>query len=177
MNAASEGATPASGEVGPIPSLVGLFATRDEDATVPTEHEARNLEVIRTLRRATFEERPTFSLPDVRPHRHGLHTLSHRARTRGAVGYDRDSVTDRRDDILDIIAKGDRVWAVWLVTAVHTGELLGFAPTGEPVSFIELGIWRLEDGKVAESWFFADEFELLEQLQAHAASAGSEEQP
>ena len=177
MNAASEGGTPGSIEAGPNPSLVGLLAARGEEAATPTEGEARNLEVIRALRRASFDERPTFSLLDVRPHRHGLHTLSHRARVRGAVGYDRDSVTDRRDDILDMIAKGDRVWAVWRVAAVHTGELLGFAPTGEPVSFLELGIWRLEDGKVAESWYFADEFELLEQLQAHAAFAGSKEQP
>lgn len=144
-----------------FPSLVG---SRPDDGESTVE-EARNLEVIRRLRAAEFDERRRYSQPGVRPHRSGLSLLSRRAIDRGGIGYDSESIADREDEILDMIAKGDRVWAMWRVRGTHTGELCGFPPTTRPLEFLELGIWRLVDGKVAESWFFGDELGLLEQLQ------------
>ena len=144
--------------------LASLVGPRERETY--TEEEARNLEIIRQLRAARFEDRRGFSLPGVRPHRSGLSLLSERAKADGKVAYDRDSIADRQDEILDMIAKDDRVWAVWMVRGTHTGELCGFAPTGQPIEFLELGVWRLEDGKVAEAWFFGDEFALIEQLRS-----------
>ena len=37
-------------------------------------------------------------------------------------------------------------------------------PTDAGVSFYEVGVWRLSDGKIAESWFLADETALIRSL-------------
>jgi predicted ester cyclase len=68
------------------------------------------------------------------------------------------------DTIEDIIAKEDRVWAVWTMRGTHTGQLFGIPPTGRDVEVLEAGVWRLVDGLVAEAWFFGDELALLRQL-------------
>jgi predicted ester cyclase len=79
-------------------------------------------------------------------------------------GYDANSIFNRVDTIEDIIAKGDRVWAVWTMRGVHAGQLFGIPATGRTVEVIEVGLWRIADGLVAEAWFFGDELALLRQL-------------
>jgi hypothetical protein len=68
------------------------------------------------------------------------------------------------DTIEDLIAKDDRVWAVWTMRGTHTGQLFGIPATGQPIEILEAGIWRLVDGLVIEAWFFGDELSLLRQL-------------
>ena len=83
----------------------------------------------------------------------------------GMAGYRPDSILDRVDIIEDIIAKGDRVWAVWSLTGTHTGTLYGFPATGNKIDITEMAVWRLKDGLVAEHWYFADDLSLLRQLE------------
>ncbi|MFI6316010.1 ester cyclase [Nonomuraea sp. NPDC050556] len=125
-----------------------------------TEEELRNLETIRRLRGVPAARRREFMTRDVVIHRHGM---AHLGALRG-VGYDPDGIADRVDHIEDMVAKGDRVWAVWTIRGTHTGPLFGAAPTGRPLEVLEVGIWRLVDGKVAEAWFFADEYALARAL-------------
>jgi predicted ester cyclase len=68
------------------------------------------------------------------------------------------------DTIEDLIAKDDRVWAVWTRRGTHTGQLFGIPATGQTIEILEAGIWRLVDGLVIEAWFFGDELRLLRQL-------------
>jgi predicted ester cyclase len=79
-------------------------------------------------------------------------------------GYSGASIPDREDEILDIIAHGDRVWATWLIRGTHQGPLYGIAPTGRKIEVLEAGQWRIRDGLIAEAWFFVDELALLRQL-------------
>jgi hypothetical protein len=79
------------------------------------------------------------------------------------VGYDASTCSDRVDTIEDLIAKDDRVWAVWTMRGTHTGQLFGIPATGQPIEILEAGIWRLVDGLVIEAWFFGDELRLLRQ--------------
>jgi SnoaL-like polyketide cyclase len=60
--------------------------------------------------------------------------------------------------------QGDRVWAVWSLTATHSGPPYGSPATGNKIDITEVAIWRFEDGLVAEHWYFADEFAMLRQL-------------
>ena len=82
----------------------------------------------------------------------------------GTAGYHPSAIADRVDEIVDIIAKGDRVWCVWRIRGTHTGELFGIPASGRSIDVLEMGAWRFADGKVIEAWFFADEYALAAQL-------------
>ncbi|MBB5078944.1 ester cyclase [Nonomuraea endophytica] len=130
----------------------------DPAAQAYTQEELRNLEVVRALRRATVEGRKAYMSPGVRIHRRGMAHLA----ARSGASYTPEGLPDRADEIHAMIAKGDRVWAVWTIHATHDGHLFGQEPTGRPVEVLEVGIWRLADGKVVEAWFLADEYALAQ---------------
>jgi NAD(P)H-dependent FMN reductase/predicted ester cyclase len=52
----------------------------------------------------------------------------------------------------DVIAEGDKVVARFAVSGVHTGELDGTPPSGEPFEFEEVMIVRFAGGQIAEIW-------------------------
>jgi len=52
----------------------------------------------------------------------------------------------------DLIAEGDKVAARCTVSAKHTGDALGFAPTHADVDFTGIAIVRIKDGKIVEAW-------------------------
>jgi hypothetical protein len=139
--------------------LVGRFADH-ESTTGHTDEEQRNLEAALKLRQASFEQRKAFHGPGFVVHRRGM---AHLASTSGGH-YHPSAIADRNDEILDIIAKGDRVWCVWKIRGTHTGELFGIPATGREIELLEMGAWRFANGKVVEAWFFADEFALAAQL-------------
>lgn len=139
--------------------LVGRSADHQSIAG-HTDEERRNLETAVELRRASFEQRTAFHGPGYVVHRRGM---AHLASASGG-GYHASAIADRADEILDLIAKGDRVWCVWKIRGTHTGELFGIPATGRQIELLEMGAWRFVDGKVVEAWFFADEFALAAQL-------------
>jgi steroid delta-isomerase-like uncharacterized protein len=55
-------------------------------------------------------------------------------------------------EIEDLLVEGDKVTARVLQQATHVGELLGVSPSGKRASQRALGIYRVKDGKLAESW-------------------------
>ena len=63
-----------------------------------------------------------------------------------------------------IIAEEDRVAARFIETGTHLGDLMGIPPTGKKVSFSEIGILRIADGKIVESWYDVDMLGLMQQL-------------
>jgi hypothetical protein len=142
--------------------LVGLFADRPLAYTAEEQH---NIDTALRLRRATFEGRKSFHGPGFVVHRRGMAHL-----TDAGSGYHSAAIADRVDEIVDIIAKDDRVWCVWKIRGTHTGELFGIPPTGRTIEVLEMGAWRFVDGKVVEAWFFADEYALADQLAGGPAS-------
>ncbi|HEX3784548.1 MAG TPA: ester cyclase [Pseudonocardiaceae bacterium] len=128
-----------------------------------TSAERANIELVLKFRGLPFSERSKYTVPDFKPNRMGMVHLDE-VREPGTHGYDANSIPDRVDEMLDLIAHGDRVWATWLIRGTHRGELHGIAPTGREVSALEVGQWRVEDGLIAEAWFFVDELGLLRDL-------------
>ena len=128
--------------------------------------EATNIELIRRYRATPMAERHEFYAPSYRTVRKGLHNVAALAgpRESGRPGYTRESIPDRVDEIQHIVAHGDQVWATWLVKGTHRGPLFGIEGTGRPVEMLELGIWTVREGQLAEGWFMADELALLRQL-------------
>jgi predicted ester cyclase len=66
--------------------------------------------------------------------------------------------------IEDLIAEGDKVVARWRSRATHQGEYMGIPPSGEEVEFTGISVYRIEGGKIAESWNSEDQLGLLRQI-------------
>lgn len=75
-----------------------------------------------------------------------------------------EGLPDLRLTVEDWIVEGDRVVARCSVTGTHNGELLGFAPTGKPVSWTAIHIWRVANGRLVERWSEADVWGIVEQV-------------
>jgi len=75
---------------------------------------------------------------------------------------------DRNVELLDVIAEGDRVAIRTRVTGTNTGGAvwLGAPANDRPVDFESWAMYRLEDGKVAESWGLNDGIAAMIQLGA-----------
>ena len=68
--------------------------------------------------------------------------------------------------IEDLIAEGDKVVARWRSRATHRGNYMGLAPTGTEVQFTGISVYRIEGGKIAESWTVEDQYGLMRQIGA-----------
>jgi predicted ester cyclase len=64
----------------------------------------------------------------------------------------------------DIIAEGDKVWDRVMLTATHTGEYRGSAPTGKKIAFKGVRIWRIANSRVVERESFYDFLDFYKQL-------------
>ena len=71
---------------------------------------------------------------------------------------------DIHPTIEDIIAERNMVWVHAKVTGIHTGECLGFAPTGKKMTFRYSSICRVVDGKIAARETVYDLLDLYNQL-------------
>jgi predicted ester cyclase len=73
---------------------------------------------------------------------------------------------DRRFDIEDAVADGDKVAVRGTCSATHEGELWGILPTGERFAVEQVHWFRVADGKVAEHWAVRDDLGLMRQIGA-----------
>ena len=71
----------------------------------------------------------------------------------------------------DTIVEGDRVVERHAVRAVHTGEFMGVPATGKQVCWMENNIYRIKDGKIAETWTETSLHDLITQLAAKESKA------
>jgi len=71
---------------------------------------------------------------------------------------------DGEYSIDDLFGEGDRVTLRWTFRGTHQGELKGIPPTGKPVEFAGISVYRFADGKLVEVWEGFDRLALLQQL-------------
>jgi hypothetical protein len=64
----------------------------------------------------------------------------------------------------EMIAEGDRVMVRWIFRGVHQGEFHGLAPSGKPVTYAGINIFRIVDGRIAEVWDLFDRLWMWQQL-------------
>lgn len=67
-------------------------------------------------------------------------------------------------DMDTVFAEADKVVARWTATGTHQGELMGIPASGKPVKFTGVTIYRLADGKVAETWWAYDGLGVVQQI-------------
>jgi predicted ester cyclase len=73
--------------------------------------------------------------------------------------------------IEDLIAEGDKVVGRFTLRGTQKGELLGVAPTNRPVTFTATGIYRFENGLLAEDWIEYDALGIVNQISDRSATA------
>jgi steroid delta-isomerase-like uncharacterized protein len=78
----------------------------------------------------------------------------------------RQGFPDLHFTIQEMVAEGSRVVVRWTSQGTHRGMFAGTAPTGRPVSNEGIGIYRVEDGKIVESWSQVDRLGVLQQIGA-----------
>ena len=96
------------------------------------------------------------------------------AAKQGAANF-RRGFPDVISTIEDLIAEGDKVVARWRSWATHRGDYMGIPQTGNRVEFTGISIYRIEEGKIAESWTVEDQLGLMRQIGALPEPGRSEE--
>ena len=71
---------------------------------------------------------------------------------------------DRIFSVEDILAKGDKVVSRFIFKGTHEGDTEGFPATGKKIEYTGFEIWRVENGKIVESWDVYDELSFYQQL-------------
>ncbi len=66
--------------------------------------------------------------------------------------------------IEDVIAKGDKVTARMIYTGTHTGEVMGYPPTGNTTKYLAIHTHTIKDGKIVESWILIDSLYMSQQI-------------
>lgn len=71
---------------------------------------------------------------------------------------------DARWTVNALYEVGDTVIARWTGTGTHRNDLNGIAPTGKSVNVEAIMIFRIANGRIAESWDVWDTLGMLQQL-------------
>lgn len=129
-----------------------------------TDQEAEALAVVAGYRAAKVSERRPFLAPDFKRHRAGFTHIGDLWEHEGPGGMDDESMRDRQNILIELTAKDDKVWGIFRVVGTHTGPLYGIPATGRHVDVIEVGLWRVGSGRIAEAWYFGDELGMLRAL-------------
>ena len=66
----------------------------------------------------------------------------------------------------DLVAEGDKVVLRDTTRATHGGDFMGIPASGKPVSWTEMRLYRIKDGKIVEQWVEVDRAGLMQQMQS-----------
>jgi predicted ester cyclase len=83
---------------------------------------------------------------------------------RGGIEMIRRAFPDFHVEVLDLIAEGDRVASFLLMGGTNTGDYRRGGATHKKGTMRAFLLWRVADGRLAESWGMADRFQFLQQL-------------
>lgn len=74
------------------------------------------------------------------------------------------AIPDLKATVHDVIAEGDRVVVRWSAKGTNTGTGNGLPATGKSLEVGGFALFRMVDGRVAESWGMFDTMGLFRQL-------------
>jgi steroid delta-isomerase-like uncharacterized protein len=76
----------------------------------------------------------------------------------------RTAFPDVHWNVEDVVAEGPKVVVRFTARGTHRGSIVGFPGTGRRITVTGLVIFRIESGRIAESWTHWDTLGLLQQL-------------
>ncbi len=74
------------------------------------------------------------------------------------------SFTEMHLDVLDIFSANDKVVVRFTNSGLNTGKFNGMGPSGKRAKWNGIGIYRIENGMIAEAWFNEDFLNMYQQL-------------
>ena len=77
-----------------------------------------------------------------------------------------EQFSDMKLEILDVFEENDRVATRIIFDGIHTGTCMDIPATGKRIRFEALENFRLEKGKIVESWGYWPDREIERQLLA-----------
>ena len=86
----------------------------------------------------------------------------------------REAFPDISFEIEFQLAEGDMVATRWTGTGTHQGPLMGVEPSGNKSTTTGIGIDRIEDGKIVESWNSWDTLGLMQAIGAIPQAEGAQ---
>jgi steroid delta-isomerase-like uncharacterized protein len=92
---------------------------------------------------------------------------------RAFVQMYRTAYPDTHIEFGEMVAEGDLVAGSWTATGTHQGELMGMPPTGRSIHVTGMGMDRVRNGQIVESWANYDSLGMLQQLGAIPAPEGA----
>lgn len=75
-----------------------------------------------------------------------------------------ETFPDLTAEVETMVAEDDLIAVQNRYTGTHEGEFMGIPGTGETVTFGGMVLFRIDDGKVAETWGQVDTLGMLKQL-------------
>ena len=79
----------------------------------------------------------------------------------------RGAFPDIQVKVEDVLGAGDKVVLRWSATMTHTGDGIGFPPSGRTVRSQGITIARIVDGQIVEGWDSWDQLGMLVQIGAY----------
>jgi predicted ester cyclase len=81
----------------------------------------------------------------------------------------REAMPDYHMDIDMMVSDENQVAGRFTQSGTHSGaELMGMAPSGRKATWTEIGVLRIQDGKIVESWYEVDMLSMINQLSGRA---------
>ena len=72
--------------------------------------------------------------------------------------------SDLKHNEIVMIAEDDKVAFRSKLEGIHTGEFMGVAGSNKRFSVVEMGFFKIPNGKIAEMWGLLNTYELMQQL-------------
>jgi predicted ester cyclase len=151
-----------------IPDEEGQLIMIDSRTTNEREAIARRY-VAEVFTGSDAERARDYFTPDIAWHGGALGTITGVDTVVPVLGGFIGALSDIQASVQDAIASNDLVALRLVVTATHTGNLLGVPSTGRPVRWDAVDIYRVtDDGRISEQWAFEDLAAILSQVGAIA---------
>ncbi len=111
--------------------------------------------------------------PGFQGHKQSPGQEANRAQIKEGLAYLRQSSSDYRQVVEEMIAEGDRVVAYYTFQGTHTGDYAGVPATGKRFCFPGIDIWQVRDGRLVGHWFVGDTYGFMQQVGAVPAPAAN----
>lgn len=102
------------------------------------------------------------ALPPITPDREGIIQ---------EMNMMRAAFPDLRGTVDDLLVEGDKGTMRWTMRGTHEGAFMGVPPTHKQVVWSGVAFWRSVDNKLVETWNYADDMSLFQQLGAMPQAA------